>query len=510
MTADRDTTRIVRQWLEDGADVLPDRVLDTVLDRLPATPQRRHWWQAWRNPFVMNTMRLALTAGVVVVATFVGVGLYFNLGDLVAPPQPTPTSSPSPTIEPTPAESPRSALQISHGRDAPAGTYVTSSPFPIQIEFTIPGGWQMFHVADDAVGVMKNGGEPPTGSGFGFWLVHEVYLDPCDARLRGSAYVGPSVDHLANALQGLEGYRTTTPTDVSLAGYSGKYLEITAPGDLSGCAFVRLWRTKAGGNRSVFGPEEHDRIWILDVEGTRLLVKIAYRPGTPESDVAELEQMVESIRIRAPEGPTPTADQASAASAMSFSRIGGNVPAGTYVTDHLFPVQVQFTVPDGWRSHGFGSDAGGVDRYGGESAHSGFEFWIIEGIYEDPCGAGAGLQDRINPGPTVDDLASGLHGLEYFETTDPTEASLGGFSGKYIELTAPADPGACGDLGLRPSLWMTSSHKATTASPGEHYRMWILDVEGTRLVIYTYYGPESPESDVAELQQMVDSIVIQP
>ena len=50
MSTDRDTTRIVRSWLEEGVTALPDRVLDTVLDQVPATPQRRSWWPARRFP----------------------------------------------------------------------------------------------------------------------------------------------------------------------------------------------------------------------------------------------------------------------------------------------------------------------------------------------------------------------------------------------------------------------------------------------------------------------------
>ncbi len=50
MSTERDVTRIVRSWLEEGATALPDRVLDTVLDQLPATSQRRAWWPARRVP----------------------------------------------------------------------------------------------------------------------------------------------------------------------------------------------------------------------------------------------------------------------------------------------------------------------------------------------------------------------------------------------------------------------------------------------------------------------------
>ena len=47
MSTDRETTRIVRSWLEEGATALPDRVLDAVLDQVPATRQRRARWPAW-------------------------------------------------------------------------------------------------------------------------------------------------------------------------------------------------------------------------------------------------------------------------------------------------------------------------------------------------------------------------------------------------------------------------------------------------------------------------------
>jgi hypothetical protein len=43
MSSDREPTRIVQSWLEEGANVLPDRVLDDVLERIPVTPQRRPW-----------------------------------------------------------------------------------------------------------------------------------------------------------------------------------------------------------------------------------------------------------------------------------------------------------------------------------------------------------------------------------------------------------------------------------------------------------------------------------
>ncbi|HSL32962.1 MAG TPA: hypothetical protein VK871_04880, partial [Candidatus Limnocylindrales bacterium] len=61
MSTDRDVTRIVRSWLEEGVRALPDRVLDTVLEQLPATPQRRSRWPT-RRFAVNNYAKVAIAA----------------------------------------------------------------------------------------------------------------------------------------------------------------------------------------------------------------------------------------------------------------------------------------------------------------------------------------------------------------------------------------------------------------------------------------------------------------
>ena len=75
MSTDRDTTRIVRSWLEEGVTALPDRVLDAVLDQLPATSQRRPWWPARRFREMNNALKLAIAAAAVVVVALVGINL---------------------------------------------------------------------------------------------------------------------------------------------------------------------------------------------------------------------------------------------------------------------------------------------------------------------------------------------------------------------------------------------------------------------------------------------------
>jgi hypothetical protein len=509
MISDRDMTRIVRSWLEDGANVIPDRVLDSVLAELPTTPQRRHWWQAWRNTFVMNSMRLALAAGAVVLATFVGLGIYFNQGGLVGPPP-----TPAPSVEPSPAGSPTTVPMFRPaGGNVPAGTYVTSPPFPLQIEFTVPAGWESWGQATDGLGVSKYGAGPPAGSGFGFWIVGEVYSDPCRRLTTGPVNPGSSVDDLAFALQSLENYQTAAPTDVSLGGYSGKYLEITAPADLrlSDCeaADPRLWRTERGGNRSVYGPEEHDRIWILDVDGTRLLVKMAYRPGTPESDVAELEQMVDSIRIHPP-STTPTIEPTPAPTPSSFAELRDDQPIepGSYVTDTGFPLRVVFDVPEGWTKW-LGGEESVALYWNSFNPPNGaaLGFTLVGDVYADPC---RWLTSRTEVGPTVDDLAQALVDRPNVEATSPADVTLAGYAGKYLEVTNPEDLSECD--GGKIQHWESPSGQSGRDDPhgGDRDRIWILDVDGVRLIMGAANQPDTPEDVLDQLAQMVESIHIEP
>jgi hypothetical protein len=102
MSADRETTRIVRSWLREDGHENADRVLDLVLDQIDTTPQRRAtWWPVRRLLTMNNTMRYAVAAVVLSLAALVGLTLLNNqIGN-----EPTPTPSPSDTaLGPLPDE----------------------------------------------------------------------------------------------------------------------------------------------------------------------------------------------------------------------------------------------------------------------------------------------------------------------------------------------------------------------------------------------------------------------
>ncbi len=114
MSTDRDTTRIVRSWLQTDEHESADRVLDAVLDQLDTTPQRRAtWWPVRRLPQMNTTAKLAIAAAAVVVAAFLGIRFLLP-GQNVGSDGPTPTPSPSPAAF--------------HSGSLAAGTYVMT-PF---------------------------------------------------------------------------------------------------------------------------------------------------------------------------------------------------------------------------------------------------------------------------------------------------------------------------------------------------------------------------------------------
>ena len=148
--------------------------------------------------------------------------------------------------------------------------------------------------------------------GLSVWDVTQVPRDPC--QWEGQLYdPGPTVDDLVQALGAQRLRNATTPADVTLAGYPGQYLEWSVPGDMvvtgdadfAGCSvepsnghrdFVS-WLHSAGGSRYQQVAGQVDRLWVLDVDGQRLLVDATYSPDTTEVDRAELGQVAESLRF---------------------------------------------------------------------------------------------------------------------------------------------------------------------------------------------------------------------
>jgi len=226
-----------------------------------------------------NTMRIALATAAVAVAALLGFN-YFVAPNIGSPG----LGEPSPTPAPVPTQS-AVAMPVS-GVLAP-GTYAIEDVLQPRIILTVPQGWQK-NVIPAAVWTANSEAH------LGFATVENVFADPCATVpvLRDPA-VGPRVEDLVTALEGLPGIEVSSPTDVTVAGFAGKQLELTAPDATCGAAL--LWLLQPLGDA---GPlEVHARVWIVDVNGERLVIIAQDRPGASASAIEDMQAMVDSLVI---------------------------------------------------------------------------------------------------------------------------------------------------------------------------------------------------------------------
>ncbi len=168
----------------------------------------------------------------------------------------------------------------------------------------VPEGWSV----SGGFFVVKSGADVV---GMSVWDVAQVPGHPCHWQ-RTMTAVGPTVDDLVDALSSQQLRDPTEPTDVTLAGHHGRYLELSVPSDwivtgdanFKGCDdpgnghqdFVS-WLGRDAGDRYQQVAGQVDRLWVLDVAGQTLLVDATYTPATSEAVREELEQVVASIRF---------------------------------------------------------------------------------------------------------------------------------------------------------------------------------------------------------------------
>ena len=138
--------------------------------------------------------------------------------------------------------------------------------------------------------------EGPDGAGLAFgWYAVGLHSEPCRPAPHSTPdiLIGPTVDEFVDAVIAHPSLDVTTPVDVELGGYTGQFLTLTAPSDITGCADWRPWEHGIPAQ----GPDNIWNLWVIDVDGLRVIVNGAEFPGTSEEDKAELRAIAESIRF---------------------------------------------------------------------------------------------------------------------------------------------------------------------------------------------------------------------
>jgi serine/threonine protein kinase/DNA-binding SARP family transcriptional activator/WD40 repeat protein len=183
---------------------------------------------------------------------------------------------------------------------ATTGTYVTSDFHPldpetdsdVRLTFAVPAGW-----SDNGWYVDKLGSVPSFGVVFD--QVANIYTDSCPS-VQVNPPIGPTVDDLASAWANLPGFNATAPSDITVDGFHGKQVEFTVRDyDEGDCPYgwFKLLHATGGGDWWAQGPNQHNRVWILDVNGTRLVIVAVNFPDTSLQDRATIDEILASIEI---------------------------------------------------------------------------------------------------------------------------------------------------------------------------------------------------------------------
>jgi hypothetical protein len=198
------------------------------------------------------------------------------------------------------------------------------------------------------------------------------------------------------------------------------------------------------------------------------------------------------------------------------------IEPGTYFidpdADPSTPLRVVYEVAEeGWEQWG------GAVKFHGEDSHVAVSIGVVSNVVTHGCTDRSPADPPV--GPTIEDLATALADLEPFDVSSaPADVTMYGYQGKHLELTVPDLPVEevgvhderefVGCVDGRLASWIVADEEGEPyfgyTRPGYTEEFWILDVEGTRLMIAAERTPGPPAQDLAEQRDILDSIRIEP
>lgn len=314
MNARRDPDRLIHAFLREGEEVLHDQVYDAVRDRIEQTRQRA-FFGPWRTPIMNKIVGFGLAAAAVVAVVFIGSQL---LGSPTgggqgsgATPSPEATATPEPTRTPTPSAEAGVRQVVVTNTDAPVQTTVT-----IASSGWIPlAGLDALTKNDDGLDPPETVGAAllawawPAGTGF------NVYGDPCQWSTTIPETPATTPDEIAAAFAAQASTDATAPLDVTVGGYAGKAITLNVPMSFDLPNATREEKFAECDNdvfafygiegetedaRNAQGAGQVDELWILDVDGSIVILDATYSPSTPADLVEELRAMAESATFETP------------------------------------------------------------------------------------------------------------------------------------------------------------------------------------------------------------------
>jgi hypothetical protein len=245
----------------------------------------------------------------------------------------------------------------------------------------------------------------------------------------------------------------------------------------------------------------YSRVSILVVAVAVALVVSACAASTPSPTPVPAATIAPTPSSIPSASPSPAAMPLPTSNHVALS-------AGTYYVADPGDTNVQrftFTLPAGWTT------ADLVSKNSGEPGEVFLTTWVVTHVFPDVCHWGATLVDA---GTTTDDLINALSTQQGRTESAPSDATIGGYPAKRIELTVPADldVSTCtnGNLRYWPGPGPDLSSGLCCNPAGNIDDVYAVDIAGRRLAVVARYYPDSSGADKAELQSVVDSIQIDP
>jgi hypothetical protein len=311
MSAERDVDRIVRSWLLDGATALPDRVLDAVLNQVPATSQRRRL-PVWRVDMSRLSQATIAAAAVLVVAV-VGVTLLPRLagsgnGPISVPTGAARTPLPSPTTVASAVPSPSvqaNELGADHiGQGLRPGTYaVPARRFGRPFSITVPAGWKLADLDSATAAFTSSGGGNPY---FGVFRISAVYRDPCHPEAGyGAQQQGLGkflrVAEVVNAFTPLVDFDSTPPESSRVDDTLATHLTISnaIDTDAAGCTngvMLPLF-TKVNSEAESTNGGTSQELWVMPLASATVLLVGEVRPDHAAEDRAAIDALIGSLHF---------------------------------------------------------------------------------------------------------------------------------------------------------------------------------------------------------------------
>jgi len=195
--------------------------------------------------------------------------------------------------------------------------------------------------------------------------------------------------------------------------------------------------------------------------------------------------------------PIPSAEQSPTATSIKVtdatrlcSNGDGNMDikecklkAGTY-TSSPFKVPFQFTIGPSWTNVLAGINAGQLEKT--ESTGTGFG-WAT----------GMTAEGNADVGKSVDALLAYIAAVPGITASTPSDVTIGGVAGKSVDFSLS-----------KGQIFFMVGKSGTTYSPGEKVRAYLLDVNGSVVLLAVEVRSENDfEKEMATVQPIIDSIV---